>query len=265
MKRRSFRLTLILLPVLVGAGAAMASADRPVRAESAAREVMVPGSVRGHRAASMLSGSARRRGTELSARTIPGVRPMTRAAVRQEIRRAREGTYIDELLLARDSALVRWPARIEEPIAVWIQPVSRVKDFDARFPRQARAAFRAWSATGIPVEFEFVADSADADVHVSWVDRFREPVSGKTLWARDGRWWMVDANILLATHHSGGDPLDPSAIRALALHEVGHLLGLDHTTDPWTIMTPRVRVRELSPADRATARLLYSLPPGSVR
>jgi hypothetical protein len=29
-------------------------------------------------------------------------------------------------------------------------------------------------------------------------------------------------------------------------------------------MTPKVRVRSLSEADRATLRLLYSLPPGSL-
>jgi len=30
-------------------------------------------------------------------------------------------------------------------------------------------------------------------------------------------------------------------------------------------MTPKVRVKELSDADRATARLLYTLPPGKVK
>lgn len=261
MKRRSFRLLLTALFAGFVAAGMRVPDDATVRAESGAA-VSLNASVRGRRAIGMLPASASR--AELSSTLAPTARRRP-ASVRGELVRQREGTYIDELLLARDSALVRWPERLERPLLVWIQPKSSVRDFDGAFVGQARAAFGAWAATGIPVEFAFVPDSAGADVHVTWIDRFNEPVSGKTLWARDGRWWMVDASILLATHHSGGDPLDASAIHALALHEVGHLLGLDHTSDASNIMTPRVRVRELSASDRATARLLYSLPPGPVR
>jgi predicted Zn-dependent protease len=65
-------------------------------------------------------------------------------------------------------------------------------------------------------------------------------------------------------HHKSGETLDPSALRAISLHEVGHLIGLDHTSDTTAIMTPKVRVKELSAADRATAQLLYLLPPGRI-
>jgi predicted Zn-dependent protease len=59
--------------------------------------------------------------------------------------------------------------------------------------------------------------------------------------------------------------LDQDAMRAMAMHEIGHLLGLDHTTDSLSIMAPKVRVRQLSAADRATVRLLYALPSGPLR
>jgi predicted Zn-dependent protease len=126
-------------------------------------------------------------------------------------------------------------------------------------------AFGEWSELGIPMRFTFVVDSADADVHVNWIDHFREPISGKTLWARDKRWWIVSGSITLALRHNAGEPLDDRSIKAIALHEIGHLLGLDHTADSSNIMTSRVRVRELSDADRATMRLLYTLPPGSIK
>ena len=110
----------------------------------------------------------------------------------------------------------------------------------------------------------FVADSSGADVHVTWIDRFNESISGKTLWTHDERWLILAANVVLAVHHRSGDPLDAAAMKAIALHEVGHLIGLDHTVDSTSIMAPRVRVKSLSAADRATAQLLYSLPPGRV-
>jgi len=185
--------------------------------------------------------------------------------VRRRLRVGAAGTYIGELLAEHDSALARWPDRTLDPLRVWVQPWSPVPDWRPEFVRQARDAFTRWERVGIPVRFTFVPDSALADVHVTWIDRFDEPISGKTLWARDARWWIVDGNITIAVHHRRGEPLDASAVRAITLHEVGHLIGLDHTADTSNIMTPRVRVRDLSAADQATARLLYTLPPGAVK
>lgn len=191
--------------------------------------------------------------------------PKTPEAVRERIRSEHANTYIDEILLARDSALVRWPDRVDQPLRVWVSNGAQFSDWDPRHADRVREAFMSWEANRIPVRFVFVVDSSDADIHVNWTDRFDAPISGKTLWSRDKRWWIVSGTITLALHHNYGEPLDGNAIYAIALHEAGHLLGLDHTTDASNIMTPRVRVRELSAADRATLRLLYSLPPGSIK
>ena len=194
-----------------------------------------------------------------------GDRKRARAEVRRRIAEGSEGTYIADLLADHDSSLARWPERLERPITVWIQPHSQVRGWRPRYVELAREAFEDWGATGIPISFRFVEDSARAEVHLAWVDRFREPISGRTLWARDDDWWILDGSISIAMHHRSGEPLDASAIKAITLHEVGHLLGLDHTRDPATIMTPRVRVRSLTVQDKATARLLYTLPAGAVR
>jgi hypothetical protein len=211
--------------------------------------------------------------TEAPRRTRPAVVPVTDDVtvprdleeIRRRLREGAPGTYVNELLLQRDSALARWPDRRTHPLRVWVQPDTPTSDFSASFPDIVRGAFDEWSTTGIPLSFSFVTDSTKADIHVTWIDRFDEQISGKTLWAHDDDWWIVEANIVLAIHHRGGEPLDSSAVRAIALHEVGHLIGLDHTTDTANIMTPKVRVKELSDADRATARLLYALPPGKVK
>ena len=224
-------------------------------------------------AASLDPAAARRTGlsTRLAARgsvssaTVLEALAWTPAAVRARIATRAAGTYIGEMLAGQDSSLARWPSRRETPLRVWVQPAPMLPSWQPAYAGRVREAFRDWEALGIPVRFDFATDSAAADVHVTWVEQFAEPISGKTVWARNDGWWIVDGNITIALRHSGGGTLDGPAIKAIALHEAGHLLGLDHTADPANVMAPRVRVRELSAADRATMRLLYELPAGRVR
>lgn len=182
---------------------------------------------------------------------------------RRRIRERASGTYIAELLLLRDSAIVRW--RPGAAVKVWIEDHAAVFDWEPALRDEVLGAFTDWGRIGLPMRFVVVGDSALADVRVRWTDRFPERISGKTRWSRDDDWWIVDAEITLAVHHDDGDPLGIDATRAIALHEIGHLVGLDHSSDPSNIMSPRVRVRELSDADRATARLVYSVRAGALR
>jgi hypothetical protein len=192
-------------------------------------------------------------------------REREKAEVRRRLSESGNGTYINEMLAERDSALARWPDRRGKPLRVWIQSTSDVVDWHDSYADGVRQAVHSWDSLELPVHFVFTSDSTLADVHVTFIDHFEEPISGRTRWARDDDWWITDADIVLAVHHHNGGSLDDDAMRAMALHEFGHLLGLDHTEDPTSIMAPRVRVRDLSGADRATVRLLYTLPPGGVR
>ena len=192
------------------------------------------------------------------------------AETRRRLREEAGGTYIGDVLRVRDSAIVRWPNASEEPVRIWIRGSSTVRDWSPALVERARAAFKAWEDTGIPIRFEFVADSADADAHLTWIDRFADPVGGRaisglTRWGVDDRSRIVDASITIAIHRASGGALTGAAVEAMALHEVGHLLGLDHCTDDGSVMAPVVQVRSLSPADRATVRLLYTLPVGTLK
>ncbi|MEP6617796.1 MAG: matrixin family metalloprotease [bacterium] len=190
--------------------------------------------------------------------------PPDRATRRKRLAAGARGTYIADMLAERDSSLARWPSRTE-PLTVWIQPSSVVAGWSDTYVDEVRDAFEQWNVVRLPVRFAFTSDSAAADVHVSFINRFDEEISGRTTWSRDDEWWITNADIVLAVFHRNGPRLDDDAMHAMSLHEIGHLLGLDHTTDNTSIMASRVRVRTLSAADRATVRLLYTLPPGGVR
>lgn len=186
-------------------------------------------------------------------------------AIRRILRSREDGTYIAEMLAGRDSALARWAERDGLPVRVWVASTSEIESWTPGHVAQVRSAFAEWNAVGLPVQFAFVDDSSAAEVHVTWTDQFKEPISGRTRWARNGDWWITDGVITLAVHHHQGLLLDPDAIRAMALHEIGHLIGLDHTENVGSVMARRVRVREIAPVDVATAELLYSVPAGRLR
>ncbi|MGH7638913.1 MAG: hypothetical protein ACREOK_14790, partial [Gemmatimonadaceae bacterium] len=112
-----------------------------------------------------------------------------REEVRRTIRKNQSGTYIAEILRARDSAVARWPDRNGQPLRVWIQGTSEVHDWGERFVVEVHNAFVAWDTLDLPLRFQVVGDSASAHVHVTFIDRFSEPISGRTKWARDENYW----------------------------------------------------------------------------
>ena len=173
------------------------------------------------------------------------------------------GTYIDQLLADRDSTIERWPNAIARPLRVWIDSSAAIDGAQAGFPDAVRAAFRDWSATGIPLHFRYVDSPRDADIRVRWTDHLNHK-TGSTTWRTDHGGWMLAGDITLATHISDGQALDARGMRAIALHETGHALGLSHSSDPADVMAPLVHVDGLSGPDRSTIRLLYSLPAGPV-
>ena len=196
--------------------------------------------------------------------TLPPPPPRDYADIRARLAAASGQTYIDVILAQRGNNIARWVDRRDNPITVWIQPKPPLRDFWPDFRNRAQDAFYAWAAAGVPVKFLFVDDSTAAEVRVRWVDRFADAAAGKTYWSRDQNWWIVEGDIELATHRASGEAYDGVMIRTIAIHEVGHLIGLDHSPSADDIMSPRVHVMGLSAADLRTAALIYKLPPGSI-
>jgi hypothetical protein len=183
--------------------------------------------------------------------------PDRAASVAALIQSEGRGTYIGAVLAADSGVVQRWPPRAE-PIHVWVQPHADVPGFDPSFVIPARAAFGTWSAADVGVTFALVDDSTDAEVYVTWSDRVitgRE--LGTTFRLTDRVGHIVSSHVILST------AVDVYAVQNAALHEAGHVLGLEHSPDPTDIMAAASNGRQdhLSDADRNTARLLYRLPP----
>jgi len=188
----------------------------------------------------------------------------TRATL-EEIMSSAPGTYIDRLLADRDSTIERWPDHgVNHPLRIWVDSSATIGGAQAGFPAAVRDAFSEWATTGIPLRFSYATSARDADIRVRWTDHL-DHKTGSTTWRTDRNGWLIGGEITLATHISDGHSLDARGMRAIALHEAGHALGMSHSVDSHDIMAPLVRVDGLSVPDRNTIKLLYTLPAGHIR
>lgn len=188
-----------------------------------------------------------------------------RADIRRRVRDSYPLTYLSVIVAeSSDSMLHRWDDRVGRPVRVYLAR-GRAANFRPEFLDAVRAAFARWQDAGVPVRFDCAADSADAEVRFTWRTQFDIDRTGETdlEWDRDGH--LQSAVVTIATFDPDGRPLGPDDVRVVALHEIGHLIGLDHSPDSTDLMFAKAVVRDLSPRDIRTAQLLYELAPGSIR
>jgi len=190
---------------------------------------------------------------------------LARSETRRRIRLTGTSTYLGDMLAASDDSMLRrWDNRVQLPVRVWFA-ATNAANFKPVFLDQIRAAFGQWVNAGVPVRFDFTTDSTQAEVTVKWRIQFEIERTGQTDVTWDDQGHIQSAVVTLATFDPKGRPMEPEDIRIVAMHEVGHVLGLDHSRDSTDIMFPTAKVRELSDRDVRSARLLYDLLPGSVR
>lgn len=188
-----------------------------------------------------------------------------RQAARALLARDAGQTYLDSMLISTDSLVRRWPDRGATPFRVAILEGGSA-DYNPRMAGFVRLAASVWEGAGLGFWFSFTGDSAAADIVVRWRDSFRYGnQAGVTELSFSNAGPVVHANISLATRNAGDSLFTDEALLGAAVHELGHALGLPHSADSADVMFPVTRAVALTRRDLATARLLYALPPGSLR
>jgi predicted Zn-dependent protease len=131
----------------------------------------------------------------------------------------------------------------------------------------ARDAIADWQDSRVPIHFDFIPDSASAEIRLEWADRFPASLGhrvGTTALTYDEYGWIAGAQISVTLHDSLGVVIPQTALAGIIRHETGHALGLGHSRDPKTKMYAVETTPDIQPADRVTLGVLYTLPPGQV-
>ncbi|MDQ8155560.1 MAG: matrixin family metalloprotease [Gemmatimonadota bacterium] len=193
----------------------------------------------------------------------PLIARLAKAESRRRLVLAGSSVYLDSLFRGSDSVIRRWGEGAVVRVLIR-RPPEALAVVDA-----VGEALRTWQDLRLGPTLVETRDSLEANLVVAWVPAWGSDSGAGRTGLADVR---VDDNgeirlvrISLARADGTGRVLGLEETRSIALHEFGHSLGLPHSGSQSDIMYPMVSVERLSDRDRSSARLLYSIPPGSLR
>jgi predicted Zn-dependent protease len=170
--------------------------------------------------------------------------------------RLESGDYLPEML---DGGMQRWSGQ-QFPLRVYVDQ-SGGAGSSASFPAMVQQAMNSWTAISQNrLSFTLVSDPASANIVVQGVPYATASECGDTVtkWTPDanGNQWITHAVVTISTGASANE------VAKCTLHELGHALGLKHSSHPGDIMyyqSNPAQVASLGPRDAATINKLYGI------
>ena len=165
--------------------------------------------------------------------------------------------YVGGTVDGGERELYLWRIGTDTERTLWVH-LAEPPDARPTFWDETVKALETWnSVRGLPLAFRRTEHPAAADVKFRWIHRFAANQAGTTDWETDGEGWLTSAVVTLATEHAEGTSMSDEFLRLVALHELGHVVGLPHSEDPSDVMHPGNRNLKLSDRDVRSARQLY--------